>query len=115
MLTLSIAVRLWLPFPYIALAYWIPVPLVSQVDGGWFETWLRRTDATARRIGFAVPAWLTPALELGYLACFPLVPVGFAAVSAAGSVADLARFWTSVLAAGLVCYGTLPWLVSRPP
>jgi membrane-associated phospholipid phosphatase len=25
------------------------------------------------------------------------------------------RFWISVLAAGFVCYGTLPWLHLRPP
>ena len=115
MLTLPVAVRLWLPFLYIAVGYWIPVPLVSPRDGGSFEMWLRRTDTAARRNAFAPPAWLTPMLEIGYLSCFPLVPVAFAAVSAAGSVADVARFWTAVLAAGLVCYGTLPWLVSRPP
>jgi membrane-associated phospholipid phosphatase len=115
MLTLPVAVRLWMPFLYIAVGYWIPVPLVGYVDGGSFESSLRRTDAAARRIGCAPPAWLTPALELGYLACFPLVPIAFAAVSIAGSVADVARFWAAVLTAGLVCYGTLPWLVSRPP
>jgi membrane-associated phospholipid phosphatase len=54
-------------------------------------------------------------MEVGYLACFPLVPLAFAAVWTAGSQADVARFWTGVLAAAFACYGTLPWLVSRPP
>jgi hypothetical protein len=25
------------------------------------------------------------------------------------------RFWTAVLLSGFVCYGSLPWLISRPP
>jgi membrane-associated phospholipid phosphatase len=32
-----------------------------------------------------------------------------------GSAADVNRFWIAVLMAGLACYATLPWLVSRPP
>lgn len=108
--------RLWLPFAYLALGYWLPVPLARPAPGGAFEAWLRRTDAAVRRrAAFAVPRWLGHALELGYLACFPLVPAAFAAVWIAGSPDAVARFWTSVLAAGYACYGTLPWLVSRPP
>ena len=67
-----------------------------------------------RKVG-CVPRWLTPELELGYLACFPLVPISFAAVWTAGSPADVARYWLAVLVAGYACYITLPWLVSRPP
>ena len=47
--------------------------------------------------------------------CYPLVPFAFAAVWVSGRVEEADRFWTAVLLAGFACYGTLPWLVSRPP
>jgi membrane-associated phospholipid phosphatase len=108
-------VRLWLPFLYIAIGYWIPVPLVPPARGGAFEAWLRHTDMAVRRTVNRVPRWLASGLELGYLACFPLVPVSFATVWTAGGPADVARYWLGVLVAGYSCYITLPWLVSRPP
>src|SRR5262245_9219694 len=113
--TLPLDVRLYLPFLYVAAGYWIPVPLVPPARGGGFEAWLRHTDVTVWRTVGLVPRWLAPALEVGYLACFPLVPVSFAAVWAAGSTADVARYWLGVLASGYACYVTLPWVVSRPP
>ena len=62
-------------------------------SGGAFEAWLRRTDAAVRRARAGVPDGWLHRVELGYLACFPLVPVAFAAVWIAGSPADVARFW----------------------
>jgi membrane-associated phospholipid phosphatase len=111
---LPIEGRLWLPFIYIGLGYWIPVPLVSADGDGAFEGWLRRTDAIVRRVA-VIPRWVAYAAELGYLSCFPLVPAAFAIAWLAGSHDDVVRFWMAVLVAGLACYGTLPWLVSRPP
>lgn len=113
--TLPMGARLWLPFAYIALGYWIPVLLVPHGRNDAFEAWLARTDGAVRRVVIAPPRWLGHVLELGYLACFPLLPVAFAVVSIAGSEGDVARFWLAVLAAGYVCYGTLPWVVTRPP
>ena len=107
--------RLWLPFLYLPLGYWIPVPLVPAGRGGAFESWLSRSDEPFRRIAVALPRWLANTLEAAYLTCFPLVPAAFAAVWLAGSAADVARFWAAVLTAGYACYITLPWLVSRPP
>ena len=40
--------RLCLPFLYIAIGYWIPVPLVPPARGGAFEEWL---DARTRQCG----------------------------------------------------------------
>ena len=54
-------------------------------------------------------------LELSYLLCYVLVPIAFACVWTMGSVTDVDRFWTAVLASGFICYGSLPWLISRPP
>src|SRR5262245_49330844 len=112
---LPIAARLWLPFLYIPLGYWIPVPLVPPRRGGAFEAWLIRTDAALRGAVDAMPRWLAYSAEIGYLFCFPIIPIAFAVVRVAGSQAEIARFWTAVLAAAYACYIPLPWLVSRPP
>jgi hypothetical protein len=112
---LSVTVRLWLPFLYIPLGYWIPVPLVPSRGDSAFEGWLRRSDVALRRIALTVPGPVASVAEVGYLFCFPLIPAAFAVVWNAGTPADVARFWTAVLAAGYACYITLPWLVSRPP
>jgi membrane-associated phospholipid phosphatase len=113
--TLPVTARLWLPFLYIPLGYWIPVPLVPSGRGSAFETWLIRSDDVLRGIARALPRWLAYIVEVGYLTCFPLIPISFAVVWMAGSHEDVARFWMAVLLAGYGCYITLPWLVSRPP
>jgi membrane-associated phospholipid phosphatase len=128
--TCSAGVRDWAPLAYIAFAYWIPAllvtgtaahPLIDTRDEGVtgtitrFERWLLRSDAALRQHLPSVPGWAVPALEIAYLACYPLVPLGFVVVVVAGSADDVNRFWTAVLMSGYACYGTLPWLQSRPP
>jgi membrane-associated phospholipid phosphatase len=98
--------RGWVAHLYLVAGYWLPALLVTRPPGA-FEAWLRRTD---RPMGRSVPA-----AELAYLFCYPLVPAAFTAVYVNGSIADVDRFWTSVLGAGYACYISLPWLVSRPP
>jgi membrane-associated phospholipid phosphatase len=63
------------------------------------------------------PVVVLEVLELAYLFCYPLVPLGFVALRLTGHTdgADADRFWTTVLGAALPCYGTLPWLPTRPP
>jgi len=113
--TLPVTARLWLPFLYITLGYWIPVPLVPSRRGHAFERWLVRSDESLRGFAGALPRWLAHIVEFGYLTCFPLIPISFAVTWIAGTNEDVARFWTAVLIAGYGCYVTLPWLVSRPP
>jgi membrane-associated phospholipid phosphatase len=109
-------VRGWLGHAYLVAGYWIPALLVSSpAVVGRFESWLVRTDERWRRAAFGPPVWARPFLELSYLLCYVLVPLAFAIVWTAGTLADVDRFWTAVLLAGFLCYGSLPWLVSRPP
>ena len=54
-------------------------------------------------------------LELAYLCCYPMVPIGFACLYVAGLREESDRFWTAVLLAVFGCYGVLPWLPTRPP
>jgi protein-L-isoaspartate(D-aspartate) O-methyltransferase len=64
---------------------------------------------------FAPPPWLVTIGEICYLLCYPLVPAAFLVVWIGGVPEDVDRFWSGVLASGFACYGSLPWLVSRPP
>jgi mono/diheme cytochrome c family protein len=105
---LGVDARLWLGHLYLIAGYWLPALLVTRPPHR-FEAWLRRTEPF-RSFGSFGSFW-----ELAYLCCYPVVPAAFLTVYLNGSNADVDRFWTSVLAAGYVCYISLPWLVSRPP
>ena len=102
-------VRAWFGHVYLAAGYWLPALLVTRSPGA-FEAWLRRTHRYVGA-GFSRPVLA----ELAYLSCYPLVPATFVTVYMDGSIANVDRFWTSVLTAGFICYIPLPWLVSRPP
>jgi membrane-associated phospholipid phosphatase len=108
-------VRAWAPIAYLIAGYWMPALLVTRGKDARFEEWLVRTDRQLRRFLPAVPRSLGHVVELGYLLCYPLVPLSFAVVWLTGDTADVERFWLAVLLSGYACYVTLPWLVSRPP
>jgi len=130
--TLAPAVRVWLGHAYLMMGYWIPALMVPtaaraftaraggpqgsapQVSGG-FEAWLAHIDNRWRLHSIAAPNWLLCVLEMSYLLAYPLVPAAFMFVWMHGRLADTDRFWTAVLLSGFACYGTLPWLISRPP
>jgi membrane-associated phospholipid phosphatase len=109
------SLRAWVPHIYLVGGYWLPARLAAHSAAATgFERWLVRTDAWFRRLP-AIPAPLTHVTELAYLLCYPLVPAGFLVVWLRGDDVDVVRFWVAVLVAGLACYVSLPWLVSRPP
>ena len=74
---------------------------------------------------FSISApWLQRYLELAYLLCYALVPLGFAALVFAPSVGEpsglpyrfaIDHFWTTVLLATLTCYALYPFLPLTPP
>lgn len=107
--------RQWVPIAYLIAGYWMPALLVPPTAGRRFEDWLRGSDTWFRRVLPAVPQPLRPVAELGYLLCYPMVPLSFSVVWLNGGSEDLQRFWLAVLLSGYACYVTLPWLVSRPP
>jgi hypothetical protein len=113
--------RPWLPLVYIVAAYWLPSQLVTRPNKA-FEAKLAAWDRLPVVSGLATfriraPAAALEFLELAYLFCYPLVPLGFVTIALTGQTAgtDADRFWTTVLGAALPCYGTLPWLPTRPP
>ena len=112
--TAPLGLRVWAAHAYLAVGYWIP-SLLATLTSTWFEEWLVNTDRGWQRHVLRVPAWLTHVTEAAYLLCYPLVPIAFLVVWTSGDDRDVDRFWMAVLGAGFVCYGALPWLVSRPP
>ncbi|MGH9346515.1 MAG: phosphatase PAP2 family protein [Vicinamibacterales bacterium] len=119
--TLPWSARAWMPVAYLLLGYWIPAAFAPPPSPR-FERWLALADARVRaRVPHLTSRWcgLSDAgrevLELSYLLCYPLVPAAFAVVVVHGSEGDVERFWLGVLAAGYMCYGTLPWTTARPP
>jgi len=109
-------VRVWLAHVYLVAGYWLPAQLVTRSPAG-FEAWLRtKSFGSFGTFGsFGAFRWIREVLEVAYLCCYPVVPAAFLTVYLNGSIGDVDRFWTAVLAAGYVCYFSLPWLVSRPP
>ena len=107
--------RAWIPLVYLLAGYWLPALLVTAERDERFEKWLARTDAMFRRRLLPIPAAFMPLLELGYLLCYPLVPLSFIVVWFWGADVDVERFWFAVLLSGYTCYVSLPWLTSRPP
>ena len=111
----SVAFRVWAPLAYLVVGYWLPALLVDTFSSSAFETWLVRTDTRFRQYIPRMPGWAAHLAELSYLMCYPALPVAFIIVWMRGNLVDAERFWVSVLAAGFLCYGNLPWLPSRPP
>ena len=113
----SNGVREWLGHAYLVSAYWLPAGLVQPgvAHPTALERWLARTDAAWRRHASPLPRPAAMLLELAYLLCYPAVPFAFCVAWLFGTGMDVNRFWMSVLGAGFLSYGWLPWLVSRPP
>ena len=105
-----------MPLIYIVIGYRLPALLVTSMN----EDFGRRLLALDHRwkvntINARAPRALIELLELAYLCCYPMVPVGFAVLYFAGLGEESDRFWTAVLLAVFGCYGVLPWLPTHPP
>jgi membrane-associated phospholipid phosphatase len=114
--TRAIVWRDWMPLIYIVVGYRLPALLVTGMNDA-FE---RRLLALDRRWHVtAISARAAPVvivvLELAYLCCYLVVPIGFACVYFSDLRGELDRFWIAVLLSAFGCYGVLPWLPTRPP
>ncbi len=77
-----------------------------------FDRWLMpraaATSGTPRtRLGMV--------LEVAYLFCYPLVPLGLLALYLTGQRSQVASFWRVVLIATYVCYVITPFVPAYPP
>ena len=110
-----------LPLIYLLVGYWLPALLVRTPDEDVEQQLLSFDHALFGADGLTrfeqrAPRPLVEYLELAYLLCYAVVPAGFAILVMAGHGGDaIDRFWSSVLLASFLCYGTLPWLPTRAP
>jgi membrane-associated phospholipid phosphatase len=118
--TSALVWRDWMPLMYILLGYRLPALLVTSTNQE-LERWLLTLDRrwlgmeNGTMISERAPRPVIELLELAYLFCYPMVPIGLACLHVAGLRAESDRFWTAVLLAVFGCYGVLPWLPTRPP
>ena len=112
-------VNLIAPGALLLVGYWLSGFFFRHPQPA-LERWLKSTDdrvfATLRlnRALAAAPRWALELLEASYTADY-IVVAGGAFVTAPHGAEALARYWTIVLAAELLCYAALPFLRSRPP
>ena len=109
-----------LPLAYLLLGYWLPAHLVKCTSPKLEEMLLefdRRLFGPGGLARFAnrAPRLVIELLELAYLLCYPVLPLGFIWLVLGGFPDEGDRFWTAVLLAGFCCYGPLPWLATRAP
>jgi membrane-associated phospholipid phosphatase len=74
----------------------------------WLAPRIANTSGTARSM-------LGLALEVAYLFCYPLVPLGLLALYVAGRRGHVAEFWLVVLVATYLCYAMTPFVPAYPP
>jgi hypothetical protein len=73
--------------------------------------WMPRAAGTSgtARTGFGL------ILELSYLFCYPLVPLGLLALYVAGQRGHVSSFWLVVLVSTYLCYAITPFVPAFPP
>ena len=107
----------WLfPPVLLLLGYWSSGALfVAPMPAA--ERWLLAIDRRlhVRSIAGRTPALLADVLELAYAGIYALIPIALALHLAYASDASAERFWTVILVIDFICFGTMPWLQTRPP
>jgi hypothetical protein len=107
----------WLIPPILLLlAYWAtgalfvaPMPRIERA--------LQAVDdrLSIRDRAAGMPPWLATLLELAYAGVYPLIPIALGLHVWYSEPPEPDRFWAVVLITDYICFGTLPWLQTRPP
>jgi hypothetical protein len=110
--------RDWLTVPLFLVPYWQTGQFFQGPNHRIehrllaFDRWLMPktagTSGTAR-------TGLGLVLEVAYLFCYPLVPLGLLVLYAGGQRAHVASFWLVVLVATYLCYAITPFVPAYPP
>jgi len=110
----------WLPAPLMLLVYWqtgrfaerpnlrfqaalaeIDNRLLGVFSGRGTSTWWKK--------------WLAGYLELTYLFCYPLVPLGIGLLYSLGARNAIDEYWSVVLPSAYFCYGVTAFIHTMPP
>ncbi len=120
----------WIPASYVSIARdWLTVGLFLVPYWQTGQFFLAPNRAVQERL-MAFDRWLMPkaattsgtprtglgmVLEIAYLFCYPLVPLGLAALYLTHQRRNIAGFWLVVLIATYICYAITPFLPALPP
>lgn len=114
----SVWIRDWAPSAYLFIGYYLPgrfFETPSLAVEQWLADWDRRLlgDPATR---FATwPRALVAYLDVVYMACFLMLPGGFAALALTGHGALADHYWTLVEGADMTAFLSLTIFQTRPP
>jgi membrane-associated phospholipid phosphatase len=80
---------------------------LTALDHRWFPRMAAASGTSRTRIGLS--------LEVAYLFCYPLVPLGLAVLYLVGMRGDVPIFWFIVLISTYICYAITPFVPALPP
>ena len=116
---ISAVVRDWLPVALLLFPYWQAGrfftranPRIEQWLAGWDERLFR---ALKQNRVPELPHLFGSYLELAYLLCYPLVPVGLGVLYLAGKRGAADFYWLVVLIASDLCFFTTVFFPAMPP
>jgi hypothetical protein len=117
--TVSVA-RDWLPAALMPMVYWQAGRFSSTVNER-FQTRLQRLDdkllrrwmpSLSTKPGYR---WVAICLELAYLSCYALVPLGLGVLYFAHMRQHTTEYWSVVLSATYPCYAFTAFVPTLPP
>src|ERR1051326_3684425 len=105
------AFRNWLPVALMPMAYWQTGQFTKPIHQA-FQSMLESFDRRYLRLGQTRYMWL---LEMGYLFCYPFVPLGLVCLYLTGFSRFAEQFWNVVIPPAYACYATFPFVQTLPP
>jgi hypothetical protein len=111
--------RDWLPSLILLMVYWQAGGFFSGPDDR-LQSRLLALDHKALRSTFLRTAWPVGRnvgiyLEVCYLFCYPLVPLGIGLLYLSGRREYVSYYWMVVLPSAYLCYAMLPFFQTLPP
>lgn len=111
-------VRDWLPSVLMLIPYWQAGQFFIAPNEKFQDSLLRLDSRWLPNIASTSGTPHTPlgvALEIAYLFCYPLVPLGLVALYAMGLRQFTDIFWLTVLTSTYICYAITPFFPALPP
>jgi membrane-associated phospholipid phosphatase len=114
----STILRDWLAVALLLIPYWQTGQFFLGPNER-FQSWLIRSDITLLKpiapIAASMGRSQRLAMEYAYLSCYPLSPLGLAALYAIGHRTETDTYWFLVLVPTYLCYGITPFFPALPP
>lgn len=112
-------VRDWLPAALLLIPYWQAGQFFTGPDER-IQKWLAQTDERVLRVfrrivGSSENGGWSRYFEMAYLMCYPLVPIGLAALYLGHHRADADFYWIVVVLASDICFAITIFVPAMPP